>query len=468
MFNKIEINYPDFWLKLEREFWPWINLIEEPNGYGKSTILNTLLSLYSKKYPWLRTLPSWSAKIHTPDKVYMLSKALWIWLDQEPNALIKYILPWEFFNLSTPEQRLTLVKLLGVDFEWYMKDNVPWWTPTLEKELNARLKENKGKEDIILDDIIRFKSIVTKFEKNPVSIEDNSSEIESKYREYESKYNGNRIAIQLANNEAVATNNRNQINITNLKTKIEDLREEFKNVKKNCPACWAELSSDKYTKVVEWINAKGKELKRQLADLESIPLLPTNIVPEPLNPMTIDQKAWFLQMILRQSNQVDKDMVNEYQSAKRELGIKEAQLKALGELNDKEILTFIKKYKIQFTKDLEDKVKGLWLDIELFKTQANWDVVESFQIMLNRQPYTELSWGNRLLCQIRLSLAFVKQLWLDFILIDEAWLISQKNYDIIDNECDWLQVIMARATPFVATKSSDVTKEIKVKTKTKK
>ena len=51
MLSRIEIDYPDFGVKIERDFTPGINLIEEANGYGKSTILNTILSLYSKNYP---------------------------------------------------------------------------------------------------------------------------------------------------------------------------------------------------------------------------------------------------------------------------------------------------------------------------------------------------------------------------------------------------------------------------------
>jgi len=120
MIKKIELNYPEFKLNLEREFTPGINLIEESNGYGKTTILNTILSLYSKKYPGLRTLPSGTAKIYTDDKVYMLSRGIWVGLEEAPNDLIRYILPGEFFALTTPVQRETIVRLLGIDYEGYM------------------------------------------------------------------------------------------------------------------------------------------------------------------------------------------------------------------------------------------------------------------------------------------------------------------------------------------------------------
>ena len=449
MFNKIEINYPEFWLKLEREFTSWTNLIDEPNWYWKSTILNTLLSLYSKKYPWLRTLPTGVAKINTPDKIYMLSKGIWVWLDEAPNPLIKYILPWEFFNLSTPEQRSTLVKLLDIDFEWYMKENIKDWTPTLEKELNAKLKENKWKEDIILDDIIRFKSIVTMFEKDPITLEDTSDNIESVYALNLRKHNDNRFAIQNENNAVVSSNNRINSQIQSLKDKQQELRNKYTKLTSwTCPTCLQKINVSK--EQLDEINSEGKSLWKQIEDLESqINNDKPKEIPEVWPERTLAEKAKFLKLKLIVPSTENIDKVNNYNSAKQELSIKEKILKDLWEIKDKDTLVFIKKYKNLFTKNLESKVKELWLEIELFKTQANWEIVESFVIMLDWKAYSELSWGNKLLCQIRLSLAFVKKLWLDFILIDEAWLVSQKNFDLIESECKWLQIIMARATPFV-------------------
>jgi predicted ATPase len=62
MIKTIELNYPTFGkdgLKLKKEFNNWINILEENNGWGKSTILNTIISSYTLKFPWLRTLPEW-------------------------------------------------------------------------------------------------------------------------------------------------------------------------------------------------------------------------------------------------------------------------------------------------------------------------------------------------------------------------------------------------------------------------
>lgn len=61
--QKVELNFPDFGLQLDREFTPGVNLIEEENGYGKSTLLYTILSLYTKKFIGQRKMPTGTAKI---------------------------------------------------------------------------------------------------------------------------------------------------------------------------------------------------------------------------------------------------------------------------------------------------------------------------------------------------------------------------------------------------------------------
>jgi hypothetical protein len=108
-------------------------------------------------------------------------------------------------------------------------------------------------------------------------------------------------------------------------------------------------------------------------------------------------------------------------------------------------------------------VKRFGLEIELFKELASGETTESFVISFDGKPYSELSGGNRLLVQLRMAMVFVKELGLDFILLDEAGLISQKNYDIIAKECEGIQVIMARATPFEHKDSSLTEKKPKKK-----
>lgn len=129
-----------------------------------------------------------------------------------------------------------------------------------------------------------------------------------------------------------------------------------------------------------------------------------------------------------------RDAVSQYENNKRELGLKEDQLKKLGEINDKVLLSSIDSAKKLFTKNLQDDIKEFNLEIELFKEQANGKLVESFIISLNGKPYGELSNGNKLLLQIRMALAFIKKLGLDFILIDELGTMSQDNFDMVCNE----------------------------------
>lgn len=105
-----------------------------------------------------------------------------------------------------------------------------------------------------------------------------------------------------------------------------------------------------------------------------------------------------------------RDAVSQYENNKRELGLKEDQLKKLGEINDKVLLSSIDSAKKLFTKNLQDDIKEFNLEIELFKEQANGKLVESFIISLNGKPYGELSNGNKLLLQIRMALAFIKKL----------------------------------------------------------
>ena len=122
MIKSIDINYPEFWkdwLKLDMKFTKWINIISEENWYGKSTILNTIMSIFTLKYPWLRTLPDWTASVETDDSKLILSKKNWLGIEHEQNDLYQYCMPWKFFELkSTTEQRKVigdfLVKLLEI------------------------------------------------------------------------------------------------------------------------------------------------------------------------------------------------------------------------------------------------------------------------------------------------------------------------------------------------------------------
>lgn len=448
MIKKIEINYPDWDLKLEREFTEGVNLIEEANAYGKTTILNTILSLYSKKYPGLRTLPSGTAKIYADDKVYMLNKGIWIGMDEKQNSLVKYILPGEFFAIdTTPKQRATLVELLGIDYAGFMTKRIPGWHPDMKKETKARIKSNEGKNEVILDDIIRLESIVIKYEKNPVVIEDTSQNIESVYALQLRKHNDLRMQIMQDNNLIVNKINRISDDLRRATEKQEALRNEFRTVATACKLCGWPIDP---TERKNQISKEGKELTEEIKKLSDQLAWPWDKkdVPEPWPDRTLQEKADYLKLKLTVATDEQYKQVAEYDAAKKELSLKKSALKALSEINDISILDSIQTSEKAFTDTLNTSIKELGLEIELFKEQANGEVVESFQISLDGKPYSELSGGNRALLQLKMALAFVKKLGLDFILLDEAGTISQKNFDLLKKECAGLQVIICRATPF--------------------
>ena len=482
MLSRIEIDYPDFGVKIERDFTPGINLIEEANGYWKSTILNTILSLYSKKYPGLRTLPSGLAKIHADDKVYMMSKGMWVGLDETPNPLIRFCLPGEFFNLgSTTEQRKAIIDLLQIDYPTFMKGAVPEWHEDIEKEIKDRMKQNEWREDIILKDITRLRSAVIAYEKNPIILEDNSQELLQEYNAWLAKQNATRTSVMNDNNAIVRQKNelqsminRDERSIATHEDSIQRLRDKRDAIKKSeCPTCkqtvpFNQSAIDEIVENAATLKAaidKHKETiachKAELDTLETKPV--PNEVLYTTDPFA---RAKILWKELKVNTNEQRDAVSQYENNKRELGLKEDQLKKLGEINDKVLLSSIDSAKKLFTKNLQDDIKEFNLEIELFKEQANGKLVESFIISLNGKPYGELSNGNKLLLQIRMALAFIKKLGLDFILIDELGTMSQGNFDMVVQEVWSLQMIIARATPFVLPTNTDAVK-VKPKKSTK-
>lgn len=482
MLSRIEIDYPDFGLKLDRDFTPGINLIEEKNWYGKSTILNTILSLYSKKYPGLRTLPSGHAKIFADDKTYLMSKGMWVGLDETPNPLIRFCLPGEFFNLgSTTEQRKAIIDLLQINYPEFMKGAVPEWHEDIEKEIKDRMKQNEWREDIILKDITRLRSAVIAYEKNPVVLEDNSQELLQEYNAWLAKQNAERTSIMNDNNVIVRQKNelQNMINqdkrsISNYEETLQRLREKRDAIKKSeCPTCKQKVPFDQpaIDKIVQEAEGIKTAIAKHNTSITShqteLDTLETKTVPnEVLYTSDPFARAKILGKELKVNTNEERDAVSQYENNKRELELKETQLKKLGEINDKVLLSSIDSAKKLFTKNLQDDIKEFNLEIELFKEQANGKLVESFIISLNGKPYSELSNGNKLLLQIRMALAFIKKLGLDFILIDELGTMSQDNFDMVCNEVWSLQMIIARATPFVVPTNTDVVK-VKAKKSTK-
>lgn len=471
MLSRIEIDYPDFGVKVERDLTSGINLIEEANGYGKSTILNTILSLYSKKYPGLRTLPSGIAKVYTDEKVYMMSKGMWVGLEEAPNPLVRFCLPGEFFNMgSTTEQRKAIIDLLGIDYPACMKGAVPEWHEDIEKEIKDRMKQNEWREDVILADITRLKSAIIAYEKNPIVLEDNSQELYQEYNAYHAKLNTDRNAAISNNNNVVRQRNdlthsinQDKRSIESMEAQVNQMRDEVNwLLKGTCGTCGQKVPVDQAK--IDSITAKAKsiktgieETKKDISEKESrLQALVTADVPNEV-PFVTDpyERAKIIGKVLKVNTVEERDAVSQYENNKRELTLKENQLKKLGEINDKVLLSSIDSAKKLFTKNLQDDIKDFNLEIELFKEQANGKLVESFIISLNGKPYGELSNGNKLLLQIRMALAFIKRLGLDFILIDELGAMSQANFDMVVAEVWSLQMIIARATPFIVPTNTD-------------
>lgn len=474
MLSHIDIEYPGFGVKIGRDFIPGINLIEEQNGYWKSTIINTILSLYSKKYPGLRTLPTGTAKIYADDHVYMMSKGMWIGLDGVPNPLVRFCLPGEFFNLgSTTEQRKAIIELLNIDYEGFMKWAVPSWHTDIEKEIRDRMKQNEGREDVILTDITRLRSAVISYEKNPIILEDNSQEILKEYQGFHAMENAKRTEIMVSNNVIVRQKNdlNHMINqakqsIEWLERNVQSLREKRDSIKEGkCPTCkqWVPFDQstiDAIVKQAEGIKTTVTQHQQSIVSHQGeLDTLVTQILPaEALYIQDTLAVAKLLGKELKTNTPEDRTEVSQYENNKRELEMKESQLKKLWEIDDKVMLSSIDSAKKLFTTNLQESIKEFNLEIELFKEQTNGKLVESFIISLDGKPYSELSTGNRLLLQIRMALAFIRKLWLDFILIDEVGSMSQANFNMVCAEVWSLQMIIARATPFVLPTNTDAVK----------
>lgn len=249
-------------------------------------------------------------------------------------------------------------------------------------------------------------------------------------------------AIVRQKNELQAMINRDKQAIATHEDSIQKLRDKRDAIKKSeCPTCKQPVPFDQ--KAIDVIVDNAATLKAAIdkhktsiashqAELDTLETKPVpNEVLYTTDPYA---RAKILGKTLKVNTNEERDAVSQYENNKRELELKETQLKKLGEINDKVLLSSIDSAKKLFTKNLQDDIKEFNLEIELFKEQANGKLVESFIISLNGKPYSELSNGNKLLLQIRMALAFIKRLGLDFILIDELGTMSQGNFDMVVQE----------------------------------
>lgn len=507
MIKSISINYPEFWsgLKIDIEFKPWLNIIEERNWYWKSVLLKSIMSLYTGKFGTSKVLPEWYSSIETDTTKYVLSKKNWIGKDFEDNELYLYTMPWMFFDSlpSTPKQREVLVKLLWLDYLTFMKDkitdNIKWkedyfkelstFNDKTEDELKAMLKESLSKESTILEDIMRLKSkLINKEEKDFTDVLEYREAIADIQRQAQ-EHNRWLFTIQQQHQKLLSdirTTESSIVQLQNLKSnydaqlktlneQLEWLRSEYSIVQdeSKCDKCGSKLSEDKLKVRLNWILSTANKVKDNISNTE-IKISDTNKSIESLNktlsklksdldlfvlPETIDTnniEECVIKLNLNRIPKLEEGRELEYEEYQRylnelsfvqsELNIKEQQLKSIDSIRLQNSLDTIKWFKKMFTEYLEQETKKLPLDIELFKENKDWSFKESFIIRKDWVEYSQLSTGNKAIIQIALAKIFIDKLWMDVILIDEWSLISKDNLWLIKELSNTHQVIIAKPT----------------------
>lgn len=496
MISKIKLSYPTFGtdgLELEHEFTKWINIIEWENGYGKSTILNTIMSLYTGNYPNMRTLPEGSAVIEQTLDKYVLSKKNWIGIQFTPSELYNYCVVGKFFDLpSTVKQREVLVKLLGLDMEEFIKTkcealNNPLlaYVPDLEKNLNTMLKDFETREALIIEDIQRLEkeiidAPVKEFNDITEYYENKKKQVEL-VNEYNKGIYAKTTLIQAKNNESnkikldlSSAKQELEYTILSLASKhkeIESLRTEFLSLDPNdckCTTCNQTLPVSSFELVKDNLKAKWIKAKEELAVLQTkhaelitkIEKLEAQVLtlsepepyPQPIATDSLDVETltnFTFPKITAERLQEQKDYeasLQQIEIVKRELELKKNQLKSIDTLKVQNAIDSLKDIKKQFTKLLNEKTKELPIQIELYKEQKNWELKESFTIIHNGMEYSTLSHGNKMIVQILLAKIFIDKLGLDFILVDEASSIDKDNAKYIADLSKNYQIILAKAS----------------------
>ena len=488
MIKSISINYPEFWswLKIDREFKPGLNLIEESNAWWKSTLLKSIMSLYTGKFGTSKVLPEWYASIETDKTKYVLSKKNWIGKDFEDNELYLYTMPWMFFNAlpSTPKQREVLVKLLWLDYVSFMKEKIDkaieWnkeyykelsnFTDKTEDDLKALLKDSLNREWVILDDITRLKSkLINKEEKDFSDVLEYREAISDIQRQAQ-EHNKTLFTVQqqhqnmlsdirnLDNNIYSYEQNVKQYDsqLITLNEQLEWLRSEYAIVQdeSKCDKCGSKLSEDKLKGRLDWIlstanlvksnieqarnnkdklvsdiDNKTKQLNKLKSDLELF------VLPETIDTNNIEECVVKLNLNRIPKLEAGRELeyeeylryLNELSFVQNELSLKETQLKSMDSIRLQNSLDTIKWFKKMFTTYLEEETKKLPVDIELFKENKDGSIRESFIIRKDWIEYSELSQWNKALVEIALAKVFIDKLWVKTILVDEWNSISKDN-----------------------------------------
>lgn len=500
MIKEITINYPDFWLELNQKFKSGINILEKENWYWKTSIINTIQSIYTGKFVWLRTLPKGHAEVITDNNKYILSKWNWLGVSHEANDLYNYIIPWAIWDRldTSNKRRQVIVDLLWLDYNTFMKkecdkvkDKFPFleWNENLESNLNKKLKEDTMKSEILSEDIMRYQaevrdvpmedfSDIDKFYKDKKLIEEKVREYNKWIIDRQTKYNT--LLRERDNLNSSINNNRNEIErLTNanleLDKQLQWLRDTYTSSEKEatCSSCGSKLQWDNLKKLLDWIVQTANKCKEQKVSNENnikelikkkeLTIQSLDKVNKQIDSFDINftvlsydnildnaKKFWidFKWISENRLQEVEsyKEEIAKIERIKQELKRKEEEVKSINTITLSNNIDMLKDIKRMFTDKLQEATKDLPVDIELFKLQKNWEIKETFSVNFKWIEYSNLSTWNKSIVNIMLAILFIDKLWLDFILIDEASNISKNNIDYIKELSNKYQVILARAT----------------------
>lgn len=479
MIKSIAIDFPTYNVKQELDFIKWINIIEKFNWRWKTSVVNTIMSLYTWYFGKNSIIPEWYAKIVDDKQEYILSKKTWIgWTIQDP--LARYAQVWSFFNdtKSTVEQRDILTRFLWIDRDSFLKDyinnylislndsekkyynNVTLWLDKLKEEL----KISKNRESVIIDDITRLKLELLSFKEEVFEDVDkfytDSNALEKAKDEYNKTQSENinfNNKIQNDKNNNLLKKNIIENNLKIFEKELENLNKEY--IKINSSVCFNCSSAMLIPKdKLDTIQAKLDMVNKEINDIKIISDNINTKIFDKEKPIKIisdiKEASELLNITLPFISEARLEEYNSYNKYKnqleiinRELSLKEKQLKEINTIQIQDCINIINKWIESFNKDLEVKVKSTWLNIELFETLKNWNVKSTFNIYSDDGiEYSNCSTGNKMIIEIKFALLFVKKFWFTFVIIDEASRIWKENFILLSNLLKDYQVLFFKAS----------------------
>lgn len=445
MINNIEINYTDFNVSLKREFNSWINIVEEKNWYWKTTIVNSIISLYTNKFKWIpRWLPNGNCLININWEHSILTR--WKWKTNiNQDELYKYILPWNIFELkSTVEQRKVFMDLLWLDLQEYMKKecSTNWieYYEDIVKDLKKKLEQDTILNNITIKEIIVIKNKLINLSYNQQLIDDYELKIKELnsiekdniklLNEYHDKVNSNKRNI-LIYNQTISSLQKDKDTL--LKSNI-DLNKWI------CSYCWWKMfiNKDLIQENINKINTIQNRIDKWLIEVDKLNSI--KFVEPVIEYVVYSDEEYKKELSIKTEIRLLNEALVKHTKTIENINIFELQNK----------INIINDIKTKFTYELENKINNLWIDkwfkIILFEELTNGSIKETFSVKYNWIDYYELSNGYKLISDITIAKIFISILWLDFILIDEANKISVDNIEYIKSISKDLQVIIFKPT----------------------